>query len=121
MLKDKRGTIVIELVLAFPMLLAVMFIFLAHMQAQSHLVGMSAAAREGAREYAYTHSASEGIDRAEEVLMEYSLQNVTVKSSRAGNAVRITVERPYQIGIPFLGGKTYQLHRTYTVHEESTS
>lgn len=113
------GNITIELSVLFPIFCMIAWTFVFYMHGVALEIGMGTAAREGARTYALNHSAPGAELRTQEVLDDFLVKNATIRSESKGGQMKIVVERPYTVYIPFVGEKKYQLCRTFTFHAET--
>lgn len=119
MIQDNRGHIVVELAVIFPLIAMIAFAFIMYMHGIALQVGMGVAAREGARDYARTHYDVSAIERTENTLKTYGVDEYNVEIIRDGRYMGVSVKKDYKVFVPLLGNQTFHLNRSYVFYPNS--
>ncbi len=102
---DSKGSTVVEVAIMFPIILALIFGFMWFTQAIRMDTILQVAAREAARQYAVSDSASRAVQKARDELalgnIDSSRASIRAYSDRGERKVTVTI--PYLIQIPFMG------------------
>ena len=105
-LRSEDGSAVVETALMLPIVLMLVFGFIAFTQAVATKVVLETAAREGARSYAVSNSAATAQAKVREELavgrINPDAAQVVAQSTGGGRAVTVTM--PYSFHVPFAGG-----------------
>lgn len=102
--RRNRGSVTLEYVIVFPILLLVFFVVIQAGLWFHHRGIALASAQEGARvAAAYTSSGTEGADAAQDFASRAGAKNVAVQVDRGGQTVTVTVEVGFPSLIPGLG------------------
>lgn len=103
-MKNERGSAVIfELAVLLPIMIMVFYGYTMFTNALAIDLAIKTAAREGAREYAITGNANEGINKANDELIASKVSGATVTSFEEGEGRGIRVVKLYGLYIPFVG------------------
>ncbi len=116
---NRKGTITIELSIIFPIFCMIALTFVFFMHGIVLEIGMGAAAREGARDYALNHDPVRAEARTRAVLDSFRVDRATVRLMPRGDEMRVVVDRPYGVYLPFIGEKRYELRRTAVFHADT--
>lgn len=118
--KDDKGSAVVEVTILLPIILMLVFGFIFFTQAIRVNTVLNVAAREGAREFAITHSSSRAIAKAKEELAIGGINpnDATVTTYQKGYERSVRVELPYFGHIAFVGKYPLMLKGEMTFHQE---
>lgn len=116
---NRSGTITIELSVIFPIFCMIALTFVFFMHGVVLEIGMGAAAREGARDYALNHDPVRAEARTQAVLNSFRVDRATVRLMTGGDEMRVVVDRPYGVYLPFIGEKRFELRRTAVFHADT--
>lgn len=117
--RNRGGNITIELSIVFPIFCMLALTFVFYMHGIVLQIGMGAAAREGARDYALNHDPERAQARTEDVLSSFRVDEAEIRLFRNGDEMRVVIDRPYGIYLPFIGLRAYELRRTAVFHADT--
>lgn len=119
LLKDEKGSAVVELAITLPLILVLVFGYIFFMNGLETQMVMQIAAREGARVYAnpirYANMKELAISKTQEELNRNKIDNATIKAYASGYKRYVIIEKPYFTYFP---KKTFTLKAGAVFHIE---
>jgi Flp pilus assembly protein TadG len=117
-MRDEKGSVVIEVALALPLILAVIFGFIGLNQMIHDSMAIQTAAREGARHYAIYHNVEDAIEIAERELEAANVKNAVITvTHRPPNDRGMIVQKIFALRIPFGEIKLFNIRREIILHQ----
>lgn len=120
---DSKGSAMVEVAIMFPVVLALVFGFMWFTQAIRMTTVLQVAAREAARQYAVSDSASRAVQKARDELALGNIDrsHVSVKTYSDKGERKVTVTMPYLIRIPFMGDYPLKLQGSAVFRLETSA